>query len=407
MQQQQQQQQQESLTPYLRLLSSNDETTNEHAAKFIILLSTINPELVLLSINDIYIFIKSITSTDHPKWGVVSSLVFALSNSINLQPNFFAGNRNPDPNLQYLIKLIQISHIITQSYFSSADESCISPFLLPFSQTLKKILANRTIFQREILLTISDHCTVGFVPGASFIPVLIKSWENILVTFQTPPLIDFSHFSQPISSPNNDVVIFYLTLWACSLPELIQYPEALQCLRSQSRRILELIELDEIPFRSPAVYLLDCIKSFNQERTTLVQRGKERKSGWFNALSAYIDVSLKQKEETLESYSNSINKASTTSKIQRLVDIPADTMVKKKMKRFFLYFIPDARIFAWAPNTDMKQAQYLHLSEIESATLDNLNQNNLNVHTFKGDSYQFQFNSTLYSKMFSDALSSH
>lgn len=400
-------QQQESLTPYLRLLSSNNETTNEHAAKFIILQSTINPQLILQSCHDIYILIKSITSTDHPKWGVVSSLVFALSNSINLQLNLFMGNRNPDPNLAMLINLIQISQNITQSYFSSADESCISPFLLPFSQTLKKIFTNRTVFQRELLLAISDHCAVGFVQGASFIPFLVKSFDNILATFITFPLNDYSRLSQPISSPNKDVVIFYLTLWSCSLPDLLKLPEALQYLRGQSRKILELIELDEIPFRSPAVYLLDCVKSFSQERSTLVQRGKERKVAWFNALNSYVESTLKQKEETVESYSNPMNKAKSTSKVQRLFEIPADIMVKKKMKRFYLYFVPDAKVFAWSPNTDLKQANYLHITEIESANLDNLNQNILNVKTFKNDLYTFQFNSTVYSKLFSDALSSH
>lgn len=403
-------QQQESLTPYLRLLSSNNVTTNEHAAKFIILQSTINPQLILKSCNDIFILIKSITSTDHPKWGVVSSLVFALSNSINLQLNLFMGNRNPDPNLGMLITLIQISQTITQSYFSSADESCISPFLLPFSQTLKKIFTNRTVFQRELLLAISDHCAVGFVHGASFIPFLVKSFDNILATFLSFlnfPLNDFSRLSQPISSPNKDVVIFYLTLWSCSLPDLLKSPEVLQYLRGQSRKILELIDLDEIPFRSPAVYLLDCVKSFSQERSTLVQRGKERKVAWFNALNSYIEVSLKQKEETVESYSNPMNKAKSTSKVQRLFEIPADIMVKKKMKRFYLYFVPDAKVFAWSPNTDLKQANYLHITEIESANLDNLNQNLLNVKTFKNDLYTFQFNSTVYSKLFSDALSSH
>lgn len=400
-------QQQESLTPYLRLLSSNDEAANEHAAKLIMLQSTINPQLILQSLNDISTFIKSMTSTDHPKWGVISSLVFALSNSINLQPNLLIGNRNPDPNLQLLTRLIQVSQNITQSYFSSADETCIFPFMLPFSQTIKKVLANRTVFQRELLLTISSHCAVGFVPGASFIPFLVKSFDAILSAFQTSPINDFNLLSQPISSPNKDVVLFYLTLWSCSLPELLKYPEALQSLRGQSRKILELIEQDEIPFRSPAVYLLDCIKSFSQERATLIQRGKDRKTGFLTALSSYIEISMNQKEETAESYSTSMNKTKSTSKVQRLIEIPADIMVKKKMKRFYLYYVPDAKVFAWSPNTDMKQATYLHLTEIESANLDNSKQNILNVKTFKNDLYTFQFNSTVYSKLFSDALSSH
>lgn len=118
-------------------------------------------------------------------------------------------------------------------------------------------------------------------------------------------------------------------------------------------------------------------------------------------------MTVNEKEEPIDIHSITSTKAKITSKVERLMEIPADIMVKKKTKRFYLYFIPDAKIFAWAPNTDMKQAQYLHLTEIASAKLDNLNQNLLNVVTFKGESYQFIFNSTIYSKLFSDALNSH
>lgn len=398
---------QESIIPYLHLLSSDNELTNEHAAKLIIIKSTINPQLILNATNDIFLFIRSITSVDNPKWGVVSSLILAITNAINLQPNSFMGNANPDPNLQYLVTFIQISQCITQRYFLSTEESCVAPFLLPFSQTLKKILSVRTVFPRDLLLSITDHCAVGFVPGASFIPSLVKMWGPIYQTFQSSPVEDFYRLSQPISSSNKEVVIFYLTLWCCSMPEMIKYQEALNNLRNQNRKLLELIEKDEIPFRSPSVYLLDCIKSFTQERIKLIQIGRDNKSEWIRALTMYIQMTVNEKEEPIDIHSITSTKAKITSKVERLMEIPADIMVKKKTKRFYLYFIPDAKIFAWAPNTDMKQAQYLHLTEIASAKLDNLNQNLLNVVTFKGESYQFIFNSTIYSKLFSDALNSH
>ena len=398
---------QESIIPYLHLLSSDNELTNEHAAKLIIIKSTINPQLILNATNDIFLFIRSITSVDNPKWGVVSSLILAITNAINLQPNSFMGNANPDPNLQYLVTFIQISQCITQRYFLSTEESCVAPFLLPFSQTLKKILSVRTVFPRDPLLSITDHCAVGFVPGASFIPFLVKMWGPIYQTFQSSPVEDFYRLSQPISSSNKEVVIFYLTLWCCSMPEMINYQEALNNLRNQNRKLLELIEKDEIPFRSPSVYLLDCIKSFTQERIKLIQIGRDNKNEWVRALTMYIQMTVNEKEEPIDIHSITSTKAKITSKVERLMEIPADIMVKKKTKRFYLYFIPDAKIFAWAPNTDMKQAQYLHLTEIASAKLDNLNQNLLNVVTFKGESYQFIFNSTIYSKLFSDALNSH
>lgn len=396
---------QDSITPYLHLLSSNNELTNENAAKFIIIQSTMNPQLVLQSTSDIFLLIQSLTLTDHPKWGAISSLVLALSNAINLQSNFFTTNQNPDQSAQFLITLIQISQNITQSYFSSKDESTIPPFLLPFSQALNRILSYRNNITRELLHAISDHCAVGFVPGTSFVPILIKFWDNILSVFQSLSANDFSHFSRPISSPDKGVVIFYLTLWASSMPELIQCREALNSLRDQNRRILELIEQDEIPFRSPAAYLLDCFKSFTIERSKLIQIGKENKQEWFKALTSYIKISINEKEE--EPSSNSIKKTKTTSKIQRLFEIPADIMIKKKMKRFYLYFVPDAKIFAWCSNTDLKQAQYLHLTEIESATLDSLNQNVLTVTTFKKGNFEFMFNSTVYSQLFMEMLNSH
>lgn len=359
--------QQETIVPYLKLLCSEDITTTEQASKLIILQSTVNPKLIVQSIHDISFFLKSLTSSDYPKMNAITGIIMALVNALTQQNQ--ANQPKPD-----LCALVEISQMITQCYFSTPIESSYPPFLLPYTAMLNRLLTTNNLIPPELLLTICDHCYIGFAPNASFIPFMFKMWNSfqkaVIDLRDKPERVNdqLYRLSRPISSPNNDVVIFFLVLWSVKMPELIERPQFIQALAQQSRKILEFVENNTYPFNWPAKYLLACLKSNPPEQPKLIEYANTKKEEFISVLREYMNSS--HKAETTESHEAQKQAVQANISIQPIERLDAEMNVKNKRKKFYLYFYPEPKLFAWGPNIDMKELSFLQTSEIESAVLD-------------------------------------
>ena len=76
------------------------------------------------------------------------------------------------------------------------------------------------------------------------------------------------------------------------------------------------------------------------------------------------------KADKTESQEAQKQAAQASISIQPIERLEAEMNVKNKRKKFYLYFYPEPKLFAWGPNTDMKELSFLQISEIESAVLD-------------------------------------
>ncbi|OHS97617.1 hypothetical protein TRFO_09315 [Tritrichomonas foetus] len=383
---------------FLQLLSSPDEQTCERAARYIIIYSTMAPQMILQNISYIQLFINSLCSVRNPKWSSISALILALSNAINIDQSLLA---------KVVLPMIQISQTVTKAYFASSDESAHAPFLLPLTQSLEKLFLTQKIkLTPEIFLSISEHCSIGFLPNASYVPFIVKLFPAAIEAIGRIPTQSLERICQPISSPSKDVVICYLTLWSYIMSDLFKANrfDILVTLTSQIGKILEFIEADTFPFSSPANYLLDCIKSSIPERATLATQGASNRDKWLRILKDFI-LSMMKKEESDKKESDMANVV--VKEAPPLKGIEAEfTLVsnKKKPKKCFLFYLPEAKIFAYGPNNDLRKASYLHISERESVTtLDE--ENIMFITTFKKEKLQFKLNSSHYLQQFCRALS--
>ena len=382
------------IVPFLQLLSSSDLDVSDRASKYLIMESTVSPQIINQSVLDIQLFIQSLCVSRKPRWGVVSAISLALANAGSLDP------QQIQPSV-----LINICRCVTQSYFSAADESSYAPFLTPLVQTVQTALIRRKILP-DVMVQLAEHAAVGVLQNASLVPAVIKAWPSAVESMQSlleaSKISDAAKLASPISSPDNNAVLCFMTLWATVLPRFLEAKraEVVQALAPQISKILEFVEQDKYPFSSLANYLLDCIKSSSDERDVLAKNGAAKRDAWFKVLNEFVSNALKKTDtnetaQPAELVSRDVKvvkpplKGISVELFERKIDGKKKKVIPKRTH--YVSYSPEAEILSWSPSLEMKSMECVHKSQIESI-VSQPEENSLIISAKKKE-YQFKFNS--------------
>ncbi|OHT17417.1 hypothetical protein TRFO_12373 [Tritrichomonas foetus] len=378
---------QKQLLQYLNFICSPDEDTQRRGMTCLISTSVLQPQIILSGMNEIKLLITSLCVSKSPKWGTISSILLALTNTIKCVP---------DQIQDQMCTLISISKEITYSFLHSTSlDHAFRPHLFPFVNAISKAFQSGVTLNIEIFLKISEHCSIGFAPFASFLPVITSNLKTVINLISSCDSQYYPKLADPIESPDIDVTFFYVSIWAISMKTLINRPSAIQILMKHTKQLMELSNCEDAMFHEPCQFLLFCCRALQSQHEEIKQKS--------NLLLPILMDRLKFREnlvyKAIESQMKETQEKPKTFMVQRTV---VEVLQKKgrnsKWKQFELILADEAKILLWTTHKNLlREGVALHMKDITEVKIIPNNRkevdrdNVIKINTHKKEEYLIAF----------------
>jgi hypothetical protein len=183
------------------LIASDISEISDRGSQLFILKSALVPDFVFKHITELKLLITSLCCAHPPRWGTVSSIVLAFSNALAIQPTAIS---------TCIADLLEIYRTISAAYLNAPLNWSLRPHLLPLVQAISKGFGGPLKMDIDILLTLTEQCIIGFVPSASFVPLMTQR-SSAIVNVIVHPSIRFREVS--IWFPGNPGMVTGATRW--------------------------------------------------------------------------------------------------------------------------------------------------------------------------------------------------
>ena len=400
----------------LNTICSEDENSRNRGIKFFISTSITNPDVIISGLNEIKLFITSLSVTKNPRWGTISYILLALTNAIkNISENEITPTE--------ICQLISISQIITYRYLhTTPDYYAYNPYMYSFSRALMDIFSTQSghekLLHPKVLLKICEHSEIGFISYASFLPLLLANINSIIQFLSTCDSSFYPKFTAPLESPKLEVVFYFTAVWIGAIKELSLRPSAIQTILDHSKTLADLASIQI----SPELLTLDIPTSLPDSKNTdpyayfvlacqflllcchsIDKQNLQKKISTFSELllPALVD-SIHRHQELLNKDLEQRMKEDTATKNETVFMIQrttAEVALKKgrqiKFKQFELVLLDEAKILMWTTNKSlMKEGGAIPIKEIaEKQIVTSGKPNTIDIVTKSHNEYLISFRS--------------
>lgn len=343
----------------LSLMASSDPNILLTASDLFIEFSFKDPNTVFKYLDEVELLLISICSSNAQRWCVVSSILFGLSHVVNQIPTTLK---------KRLHTFIRISHQISQAFLSSYSHSSYNfPIQFYFVEAILNNFDKSWKLSKTSFLQITENCTIGSVCKTTFLHLLILKFEDVLEMALKFEYDELMLTVQHISSPDKNVMRFYLTLWVCLMVEKIEDSVAIRVLRTQSEALLK-IKKNPDDYQVAAEYLFDIVKTPLKCQKDMVLKGMEIKEKVCNLLK----TSQESSHHENYNYKKQSNKSDTHSQIFKTqVSVLYNKLVSKKWRdKMELRLVEEASILYWAKNeVTFSKGVAIQCSDIEELVI--------------------------------------
>ena len=345
----------------LSLLCSSDGGVRRNSSAAFISLSFTHPEIIIDKINEIKLVLISLCATSTPCWATVSSIMFVISNAINLHP-ISLRTKLPD--------FIEISRIITKAAFNQNNNvERFQPILSYYSQSIIKNYNSSFQVTKEIILSISEHCLLGFLPYSSLIQLLVEKFQQVVIIAKEMGNDDLMKLAKPLSCTENMIIKFYLTLWVNLMASLMLNPFAVEAIRTQALKLISLSKNYE-----DAKILVNISKASPKEKAAL---NKDIKKYAERSLSKLKSAQEAHTKAEVTTFKKEVPKAGMSTRFELHItevsillqkSIPKKLKSKKWLECLELRLVEEASILFWKKKNHYK-ATALQCSDIDNISL--------------------------------------
>lgn len=352
----------------LSLVASSSEDVYTSASNLYISISFTKPELLLEKLNEIHILILSFCASPNPLWGRISTLIFGISNAINM---------NPSSLERIFLILIEISEEVTKAMLHCpSDYGFYYPYLSALSESIINSYDSRFHITKEILFGITEHCLIGFVSFASLIQVLIEKFQQIISLALEMEQQSLIKIAEPISCSDKTVVTFFIVLWVNLIIKMMDNEMAIKALRKQANALIKYSTKGELKFM--AQYLFNVTKATQNEKKILYKDGIKLAERSLMLLKTYRKNRTQSEIKNLNDvqfHSNNKNKqCSSQFNIQETQVAVLQSKGLKKSKKWKenmdLKLVEEAKILFWSNNSNLlRKGAAISCSDIESLSL--------------------------------------
>jgi hypothetical protein len=359
------------VAPLLRLIASDVSEISDRGSQLFILRAAHAPDIVVKLILELKLLITSLCCADPPRWGTVSSIVLAFSNALAIQPAAISS---------CIADLLEIYRIISGAYLNAPLNWSLRPHLLPLVQAISKGFGGPLKMNIDLLLTLTEQCTIGFVPSASFVPLMTQRSSDIVGVIVTCDPVHYVKLTEPIASDIEPVVRIYVLIWGIAVGKLLDRPPAMLALARHAQRLLSILSGVDTTLHVAAKFILDCVKATPPQLASLAKVKQEAAQVIQSSLTAppptmaalTRSVPLARKADVPKTPTGPVAGAAPAPPARDLtvhetpVEINQSNKLKKKIVKCNLTILPDAGILMWAAGKEAHQGDSMDLVDIQS-----------------------------------------
>ena len=285
---------QSQLLQNLNIICSSDKETQKRGLDCLISTSIIQPQNILSSLNEIKLLLTTFCIDNNPQFGAISSILLALSNSINSLSDQIKEDQ--------LCHLISISQVAAYSFLhTTPDDYAFGPQLFSYVSSLSQLFQGNNNSKRlslTVFLKIIEHCKSGFAPYASLLPILIENFQTVISILTSCNSVYYPKIAEPLESSDMDVVYYFVALWTVAMKDLAEKPSAIQALLAHLKTIAYLSSMkittillsdnstpnkvdansnnsDLSEFSEPCQFLLMCCYSLDSQKVDIKQQSEQ------------------------------------------------------------------------------------------------------------------------------------
>lgn len=406
----------------LNIICSFDGETQKRGLDCLISTSVIQPEIILSSLNEIKLLLTTLCITNNPRFGSISSILLALSNSVN--------SLSDQIKEEHICHLISISQVVAYSFLhTTPDDYAFGPQLFLYVNSLLQLfqgIHNSKRLTLTVFLKIIEHCKSGFAPYASLLPILTTNFQTVISLLITCNTVYYPKIAEPLELSDMNVVYFFVALWTAAMHDISEKPSAIQALLAHSKTIATLSSMkitsillsdsslttkidssiiktnsntkpDSSDFSEPCKFLLLCCHALKSQRSDIKQKSME-------FMPVLIETMERQQAQTLNALKELMKEEeeAKTQKIYMVHRTTAEVTQKKgrqlKWKQFDLILADEAKILLWTTSKSLlKDGSALHMSDlletkiVPKNTKDIDRVNVIRINTQKGNEYLISF----------------
>ncbi|KAH0789785.1 hypothetical protein GPJ56_006287 [Histomonas meleagridis] len=348
----------------LSLMASSSSDVKLNAADLFIAFSFTKPEKILDKLDEIQLLTLSLCASPQPSWGTVNTILFGLSNVINLKPKSLR---------DHLSLFIEMSYEIIRSALTSpSNVECYCPQLNTFMESIINNFSESFDISKEIFLSISEYFTTLNSPTSfSYLVKLLITNFSKIVSIASKKLSpdELSKAASPISCDDKNVVQFYITLFTQLLSKG-NNPIIIQILRTHASSIINLSKR-EGPCQEPAHFLFDIIKSSPKEKKDLIKDAQAISEKALQRLQASSEdanapVRTSSQLKTVEV----LNQTNVQVHKTQVYVLQPKLMSRKWSPKVELNLVEDVGVLFWTKNeNEIYKGKAIACSDIENLTL--------------------------------------
>lgn len=398
---------QTQLLQNLSTICSQDSETQRRGLNCLVLTSIIQPQIILSGLNEIKLLLTSLCITKNPKWGSISSILLALTNTVN--------NLSDQIKEEQICNLISISQFVAYSFLhTTPNDYAFGPHLFSYVTVLSNLFQDSSNTKRlslNVFLQIIEHCLIGFVPYASLLPILINNFQTVISLLTSCSPSYYTKIAEPLESSDMEIVYFFVSLWTVAMHDLAEKPSAIQALLAHSKTIASLSSMkitsillsdgsklnSSSDFSEPCQFLLMCCHAIHLQKSDIKQKSDQFMPILIETMNRRQKHSIELLEEMLKE-----EEEAKTQKVYMIHRTTAEVTQKKgrqlKWKQFDLILADEAKILLWTTSKSLlKDGVGLHMSDLLDPKIVPKNtkefdrDNIIRINTKKGNEYLISF----------------
>jgi hypothetical protein len=361
-------------SPFLKLLTSDDAEMTERIGSILVLQVVNVPGLVLQHVPEFKLVVTSLCCASPVRWGTITAIALAFSHALTIQPGSIA---------ESIFDILDICYTVTRAYKLSPVATAFRPNLVPLVKAISRGFSGPLTMSIELLLSLTRQCEIGFVPSASFIPMMIEKRVEICGIIQKCDPVHYEALTAPISSSRRSVHAFYTCIWGIVIGGMLDRPHLILALSRHTPALLAMVTAKEnTMLKVSAKYIFDAIKASSAQRLILMNLKRDMEKSLFDFLNGMLSKSVKRVAEPTRSDSappappiihEEVRAQQSVIIHRQAADLFVESRIRSKLAKIELTLSPEAGLLMWpAPGKPVSKTEVCHVTAISGTKVDSV-----------------------------------
>lgn len=349
----------------LSCFSCSDAQIKETARTCLRAHSYLSPNMYISGFDMLDVTVTSLCASEDPQWGHINDLMLFMSTALTLN------TEKLEPALAF--KLINLSKIITETVMKAPKTQLLYlPDLYDYASAIIHCFdCEYFALDIDIVLALADHAAVGFLQRSTLIPIVMDRFQEVAdIVSDCGDRNVYERLTNPFGSVDDDAVVFFLSLWAAMVKQVLESPIAIHALSTKFHLLMDLAAAPGQK-QAAAALLSRCIAATEDDKSDLIERGGNVVNHVFGFIrrrrpSELRTVAVAKPEVKSQQHTIKTGKAAV-----EVMDNKSKRGKKKEWSAVTLFLLEEAKLLCWSKgDVVFKNGEALTFSDLTAIESD-------------------------------------